>query len=60
MKLITLHDHMNTSQEVNVDVEQIQVVQPFGSGSTLMMTTSTVAVHESPQEVMRLVREALG
>lgn len=57
MKLITLHDHLNPDQEVEVDAEQIVVISVFGSGSALSMSNgSTIGVHETPSEVTQLVR----
>jgi hypothetical protein len=55
MKLITLHDHINPDQEVTVDADQIAVIEPFGSGAVLTVGGASVAVHETPTEVMKII-----
>jgi hypothetical protein len=58
---IVLHDHLNTNNEVPVDADAIVVIEPFGSGSALQMANAgTVGVHETPSQVMALVKEALA
>jgi hypothetical protein len=56
MKLITLHDHMNPSQEVLVDSDSISSVAPFGSGSSIQCAQGLVGVHESPHEVAEAIK----
>jgi|GEM_PF-3915887 hypothetical protein len=58
MKLITLHDHLNPSQEVEVDADSITSVAPFGSGSSIQCGQGLVGVHETPHEVAEIVRNA--
>jgi hypothetical protein len=58
MKLITLHDHLNPNQEVLVDADSISSVTPFGSGSSVQCASGLVGVHESPQEVAEVIRNA--
>ena len=58
MKLITLHDHNNTSQEVVIDADAITSITPFGSGSAIQSGSGLVAVHETPQEVTEIIRNS--
>lgn len=58
MKLITLHDLLNPSQEVEVDADAITSITPFGSGSSIQVGGSIVGVHESPSEVAEIIRNA--
>jgi hypothetical protein len=58
MKLITLHDHLNPTQEVLVDADSISSVTPFGSGSSVQCGQGLVGVHESPHEVAEAIRNA--
>ncbi|HEY6371641.1 MAG TPA: hypothetical protein VIX37_13765 [Candidatus Sulfotelmatobacter sp.] len=58
MKLITLHDHLNPSQEVLVDADSITSVVPFGSGSAIQCGGGLVGVHETPQEGAEVIRNA--
>lgn len=52
MRLIVLHDHMNSTAEVEVDADSVTGVVPFGSGSAVYVGDAfTVAVHEKPEEV---------
>ena len=55
---ITLHDHLNPNQEVPVDADAISVIEVFGSGSMLLADGITVGVHETPSEVMALIKAA--
>lgn len=55
MKMITLHDHLNPSQEVEVDADAIASITPFGSGSAIDVGGMIVAVHESPSEVEQII-----
>ena len=56
---ITCHDHLNPADEVPVDSDEIVVIEVFGSGSALGMSNgSTVGVHETPSQVMDLVKAA--
>ena len=56
---ITLHDHLNPADEVPVDADAIVVIEVFGSGSALQMSSGgTVGVHETPSQVMDLVKTA--
>jgi hypothetical protein len=53
------HDHLNTSDEVPVDADAIVTVSVFGSGSALGLSNGqTVGVHETPSQVMELVKAA--
>jgi len=57
MRLIQLHDHLNPSQEVEVDADQISAVTVFGSGSAVMVAgQGTIGVHETPHEVLEAVK----
>ena len=56
MKLITLHDHMNPSQEVLMDADSITSVAPFGSGSSIQCAQGLVGVHENPHEVAEAIK----
>ncbi len=58
MKLITLHDHLNPSQEVLVDADSITSVTPFGSGSAIQCGSGLVGVHETPEGVAEIIRNA--
>ena len=58
MKLITLHDHVNPSQEVEVDADSITSITPFGSGSSIQCGQGLVGVHETPQQVKEVIRNA--
>jgi len=58
MKLIVLHDHLNPNQEVEVDADSISSITPFGSGSSISCGGGFVGVHESPQEVMEVIKDA--
>lgn len=58
MKLITLHDHLNPTQEVLVDADSITSVTAFGSGSSVQCGQGLVGVHESPHEVAEAIRNA--
>jgi hypothetical protein len=58
MKLITLHDHLNPSQEVLVDADSIPSVTPFGSGSSIQCGQGPVGVHETPHEVAEAIKNA--
>jgi hypothetical protein len=58
MRLISLHDHLNPDQEVEVDADSITSVTPFGSGSSIMCGQGLVGVHETPHEVAEAVKNA--
>lgn len=58
MKLITLHDHLNPNQEVEIDADQIASITAFGSGSAIQCGGGTVGVHETPREVMKAINDA--
>ena len=58
MKLITLHDHLNPSQEVEVDADSITSVVPFGSGSSIQCGAGLIGVHETPDEVREAIKNA--
>jgi hypothetical protein len=58
MKMITLHDHLNPTQEVLVDADSITSVTPFGSGSSVQSGQGLVGVHESPHEVAEAIKNA--
>ena len=58
MKLITLHDHLNPSQEVEVDADSITSITPFGSGSSIQAGSALIAVHETPHEVAEIIKNA--
>jgi hypothetical protein len=58
MKLITLHDHLNPSQEIEVDADSITSVVPFGSGSSIQCGPGLIGVHETPHEVAEAIRNA--
>jgi hypothetical protein len=58
MRLITLHDHLNPSQEVEVDADSITSVAPFGSGSSIQCGQGLVGVHETPHEVAEAINNA--
>ena len=58
MKLITLHDHLNPSQEVEVDADSITSITPFGSGSSIQCGQGLVGVHETPRQVKEVIRNA--
>lgn len=59
MKIIELHDHLNTTQVVPVVIENIEAITPFGSGSSILLSSGgVVGVHETPSEVERLVQDA--
>lgn len=60
MKLITLHDHLNPSQEVEIDANSITSVTPFGSGSSIQCGQILIGVHESPSQVAEAIRNAQG
>lgn len=52
MRHLLLHDHMNTTQEVMVNADDIQAVDAFGSGSAIQLENGiVVAVHETVKEV---------
>jgi hypothetical protein len=55
---IKLHDHLNPDQEVDVEADDVSVISLFGSGSALFTNEGTVAVHETPAEVMALIKAA--
>ena len=67
MRLITLHDILNPSQVVEIDADAVLSVAPFGSGSSVRLspghvirpgrpyTPGSVGVHETPEEVRRLL-----
>jgi hypothetical protein len=57
MKLITLHDHLNPTQEVEIDADSITSIAPFGSGSSIQAGQGIVGVHEAPAEVRRIIEE---
>jgi hypothetical protein len=56
--LITLHDHLNPAQEVEVDADSITSVAPFGSGSSIQCGQGLVGVHENPHEVAEAIKNA--
>jgi len=58
MKLITLHDHPNPSQEVLVDAGSITSVTPFGSDSSIQCGHGLIGVHETPHEVAEAIKNA--
>ncbi|MGH9495326.1 MAG: hypothetical protein ACRD3B_10040 [Candidatus Sulfotelmatobacter sp.] len=58
MKLITLHDHLNPSQEVEVDADSITSITPYGSGSAIQAGGSLIGVQESPAEVKEIIQDA--
>jgi hypothetical protein len=58
MNLITLHDHLNHTQEVAVDADQISSVTPFGSGSAVVAGMVTVGVCETEAEIMQIIKES--
>ena len=58
MRRIVLHDHLNPTQEVLLDADQICTVTPFGSGSSVMCGGNVVGVHETPSEVIEKMKEA--
>ena len=59
MGFITLHDHLNPSQEVPVRSESILAITPFGSGSALQLADGpTVGVHETPSQVAEIIKNA--
>jgi hypothetical protein len=62
MKLITLHDLNNPSQEIGIDADDFSLAVPFGSGSSVRVKSSDqpIAVHESPERVLEIVRDAEG
>ena len=62
MKLVTLHDLNNPSQEIGLDADDFSLVAPFGSGSSVRVKSSDqpIAVHEAPERVLEIVREAEG
>lgn len=56
---ISLHDHLNPSDEVPVDADQIAAISVFGSGSALQLSSGgQIGVHETPSQVMDLVKAA--
>jgi hypothetical protein len=58
VRLITLHDHLNPAQEVEVDADSITSVAPFGSGSSIQCGQGLVGVHENPHEVAEAIKNA--
>ena len=56
--MITLHDHLNPSQEVLVDADSITSVTPVGSGSSIQCGQGLVGVHETPHEVAEAIQNA--
>jgi hypothetical protein len=59
VRMIELHDHINTTQVVLVNAESIEGVTPFGSGSALQMESlGVICVHETPSQVEVLMKEA--
>ena len=62
MRLITLHDINNPTQEILMDADDFSVCAPFGSGSTIRLKSSDqpIAVHEPPAEVLRIVEGVLA
>jgi hypothetical protein len=58
MKLIRLHDHLNPSQEVEIDADSITSVTPFGSGSSIQCGQGLIGVHETPQQVRAAIQSA--
>ena len=58
MKLITLHDHLNPTQEVMVDADSITSVVPFGSGSSIQCGGGLIGVHETSSEVREAIKNA--
>jgi hypothetical protein len=55
MRRITLHDHLNPTQEVKIDADAVSTVEPFGSGSLVTVGQATVGVHETVAEVEAVV-----
>lgn len=55
MRLLTLHDHLNPTREVVVNADAIQSIAPFGSGSSVQVEASIVGVHETPEEIAKLL-----
>lgn len=56
---IELHDHLSPDQAISVDANEIVTISVFGSGSSLSMANEAViGVHETPSEVMAIVRGA--
>lgn len=56
MRIIDLHDHLNPTQVVPLDADQISGVSPLGSGSAVTCAGVMYGVHESSSEVEALWR----
>ncbi len=61
MKFAHFHDNLNPQQHVALDAEDFDCVYPFGSGAAIRLKSSEtpILVHETPEEVERIVQESL-
>jgi hypothetical protein len=53
--LVTLHDHLNPSQEVLIETTVISSVVPMGSGSAVKCGTDVIGVQESVAQIANLI-----
>ena len=61
MKIANFHDNMNPAQEVYIDADDFSNVVPFVTGSIIRVKSSDspILVHESPNEVIQIIQDAL-
>lgn len=54
MKLLILHDQLNPTRQVPMDVEDFSTAQPAGSGSVVRTKSSDagIFVKETPEEII--------
>jgi hypothetical protein len=63
MKILILHDNVNENELVVLDAEDFSMVFPMLAGSAVRMKSGgsdAKLVQETPAEVLRLLKEALG
>jgi hypothetical protein len=63
MKILVLHDNVNEKDLVILDAEDFSMAFPTPSGSAVTMKSAGASnakyVHETPSEVLKLLKEAL-
>lgn len=59
MKLLILHDLNNPNREVPIDASDYSMASPLATGSAVLTKASgqPVLVHESPEEIARMIEE---
>jgi hypothetical protein len=62
VRFALLHDINNPQHNKYIDANDFDAVEDFGSGSVIRLKSSDmpVAVHETPDEVKRIVQETLN